>query len=83
MLIIPVNTTFSIKKAGSTGGYDGHCLRAYSYFGHLMPDIQQASENEKCFKLTLRDQTLYVKSTDTLLLPDGSRVTPEQYCSMQ
>lgn len=23
-----------------TDGYDGHSLRAYAYFGHLMPDIQ-------------------------------------------
>lgn len=22
-----------------TEGFDGHCLRAYTYFGHLMPDI--------------------------------------------
>lgn len=26
-----------------TDGYDGHCLRAYSYFGHHMPDIQAGS----------------------------------------
>ena len=24
-------------------GYDGHCLRAYAYFGHLMPDIDPES----------------------------------------
>ncbi len=22
-----------------TDGYDGHCLRAYAYFGEQMPDI--------------------------------------------
>lgn len=26
-----------------TDGYDGHCLRAYSYFSHLMPDIDPNS----------------------------------------
>lgn len=26
-----------------TDGYDGHCLRAYSYFSELMPDINPAS----------------------------------------
>lgn len=26
-----------------TDGYDGHCLRAYAYFGHKMPDIDPNS----------------------------------------
>lgn len=26
-----------------TDGYDGHCLRAYSYFGHKMPDVDPNS----------------------------------------
>lgn len=26
-----------------TDGYDGHCLRAYAYFGHRMPDIDPNS----------------------------------------
>lgn len=26
-----------------TDGYDGHCLRAYSYFGEVMPDIDPTS----------------------------------------
>ena len=29
-------------------GFDGHSLRAYSYWGDQMPDIQQAT-NEKCY----------------------------------
>lgn len=31
-----------------TDGFDGHSLRAYSYWGDQMPDIQQAT-NEKCY----------------------------------
>lgn len=31
------------KLAVYTQGYDGHCLRAYSYFGDQMPDIDPAS----------------------------------------
>lgn len=27
-----------------TDGYDGHCLRAFNYFGHLMPDIDDESD---------------------------------------
>lgn len=33
----------SIKRIGSTDGYDGHSLRAYSYFGNLMLDIDPNS----------------------------------------
>lgn len=29
----------SIKHIATTSGYDGHALRAYSYFGNQMPDI--------------------------------------------
>ena len=29
----------SVQKVGQTVGYDGHCLRAYGYFGDQMPDI--------------------------------------------
>ncbi|MGH1461269.1 MAG: DNA polymerase [Neptuniibacter sp.] len=28
-----------------TDGYDGHCLRAYAYFGDQMPDIKQTVES--------------------------------------
>jgi DNA polymerase-1 len=33
------NSVISIKKIGSTPGYDGHCLRAYAYFKDAMPTI--------------------------------------------
>ena len=36
---IPLGSKVSITKVGKTDGYDGHCLRAYSYFGTQMPDI--------------------------------------------
>ena len=36
---IPKGAKVSIKQVGSTDGYDGHCLRAYAYFGEDMPDI--------------------------------------------
>lgn len=42
---IKISTTakVSIKKIGQTDGYDGHCLRAYAYFGEQMPDIDPNS----------------------------------------
>lgn len=36
---IPKDAKITIKKVGQTDGYDGHCLRAYSYFGYKMADI--------------------------------------------
>lgn len=33
----------SVKPVGQTDGYDGHCLRAYSYFKEEMPDIDPLS----------------------------------------
>lgn len=44
-ITIPTGSTISVKKVGSTQGYDGHCLRAYSYFGEQMPDINPDSVN--------------------------------------
>lgn len=42
-LVIPSNSSISIKKLGKTDGYDGHCLRAYYYFKDKMPDIDGTS----------------------------------------
>jgi DNA polymerase-1 len=60
-------------------GYDGHCLRAYSYFSDLMPDIYQAEDTEECFKLIAGNETFYVKTGDVLSLPDGTKVLAENY----
>ena len=38
-LTIPDDATVAMIALGSTSGYDGHCLRAYSYFSEQMPDI--------------------------------------------
>ena len=40
---IPDGATISIQEVGRTQGYDGHSLRAYSYFGEHMPDIDPTS----------------------------------------
>lgn len=42
-LEIPTNAEIAIKKAGNTDGYDGHCLRAYSYFEDQMIGIDPTS----------------------------------------
>lgn len=40
---IPDGAKVSIKKTGRTDGYDGHCLRAYAYFGEQMEGIDPNS----------------------------------------
>lgn len=42
---IPTGAAFTIKEIGNTKGYDGHCLRAYTYFGNQMPDIEYTIES--------------------------------------
>ena len=44
-LSIPDAADVTITVAGSTSGYDGHCLRAYSYFSEQMPDIDPSTVN--------------------------------------
>lgn len=39
MLEIKSSDELNIVQVENTQGYDGHCLRAYSYFGTQMPDI--------------------------------------------
>ena len=42
-----------------TDGYDGHCLRAYSYWKELMPDITEQlnklDTTEQIYKVTYDD----------------------------
>lgn len=42
--------------------YDGHCLRAYSYYKHLMPDVTEKldyAKTGKCFKVTMEDGSVH------------------------
>lgn len=42
-LDIPAGSNVTVELAGRTDGYDGHCIRAYSYFRDEMPDIDPTS----------------------------------------
>ena len=42
-----------------TDGFDGHCLRAYSYYGESMPDIKMAPESAICYKAKVGDTDVY------------------------
>lgn len=48
-------------------GYDGHCLRAYSYFGEQMPDIEIAEPEEECYKIELDNgDILYIHENENI-----------------
>lgn len=42
-----------------TDGYDGHSLRAFTYFGNKMPDIEVAKENVICYRAIINNKDVY------------------------
>ncbi len=42
-----------------TDGFDGHSLRAHSYFSERMPDIEQAPEGARCFEAQVGDKRIW------------------------
>ena len=59
MLKITKQDEVSIEYIGNTDSYDGHCLRAYSYWKELMPDITKQLDKldttEQIYKVTYDD----------------------------
>lgn len=65
-----------------TDGYDGHSLRAFSYFREQMPDILQ-SEGRRVFRVEQGGEIHYLFEGDQVQLPDGSITSIESaMCSM-
>ena len=62
-----------------TDGFDGHSLRAFSYFGDKMPDIRQAKENERCFKLNIGNTDICLKSGDVVKYKNTTYTMEEFY----
>ena len=50
MLEIKSSDELNIVQVENTQGYDGHCLRAYSYFGTQMPDITNTVDSINSIK---------------------------------
>lgn len=64
-----------------TDGYDGHSLRAYSYFKEQMPTILQ-SEGRRVFKITQGNgEQIYLFSGDLVTLPSGEVKLVEELVS--
>ena len=57
--ISALTTKDPAKLAVYLYGFDGHCLRAQTYFSENMPDIQRAPEGAKCYKATVGSQVIY------------------------
>lgn len=59
--------------------YDGHSLRAYSYFKEQMPDITLAEENEKCYIANVGGTDILFKESDTINYLDNNYTGKEFY----
>ena len=57
--ISALTTKDPAKLAVYLFGFDGHCLRAYSYFSENMPDIERAPDGAKCYKALIGDREVY------------------------
>lgn len=62
IMSITSDDDFDITFLRTSSSYDGHSLRAFSYWGHLMPEISQATDEEQCFQV---GETSF-KATDTI-----------------
>lgn len=52
-----------------TEGYDSHSLAAYSYWPEQFKDIPQATKEEECFKVILKDNSVtYLTKTELINL---------------
>ena len=81
MLQINSTDTVTIEKLPNASGYDGHCLRAYSYFKDKMPDIELAQENEKCYSAKGGSSDIFWKSSDTINY-QGKSYTGDEFYEM-
>ena len=57
MLEIKSTDSVSITQAPNTDGFDGHCLRAYAYFGDQMPKVTIPTEG-KAYRYEADDGTV-------------------------
>ncbi|MFC0819749.1 DNA polymerase [Moraxella marmotae] len=59
-------TKDSNKLKVYTDGYDGHCLRAYAYWGDKMSDIELADITDTCYHAKVGLSEIFWKSSDTI-----------------
>ena len=71
MLQIKPNDKFTIKYDHAFPAYDGHCLRAFFYYGDQMPDIHMAEAGTRVFKVTLDNGTVEYLTEEELHVKYG------------
>lgn len=59
-------------------GFDGHCLRAHSYWPEKFPHIQLAEEKHTCYRANVNGTDFYFKENDKLEY-DGKTYTGKQF----
>jgi len=62
------------KLAVYLQGFDGHSLRAQTYFSEHMPNIERAPENAKCYKALLGTKEIYFHEHEIIMYM-GKKVT--------
>ena len=78
---IPKGAKIAIKQVGNTDGYDGHCLRAYSYFGDQMEGIDPESvESINSIESKYKDLRQESKAPTFALTYQGTYITLMKNC---
>ncbi len=72
--ISAVTTKDKNKLKVYTDGYDGHCLRAFSYFGERMPDIEDTVKSINLIKNLYPDERQDGKTPTFLLTYGGTYI---------
>lgn len=81
MLEIKFTDAVSIVRVDNTQGYDGHCLRAYTYYADLMPDIDPNSvESINSISSKYKDLRQESKAPSFALTYQGTYITLIKNC---
>ena len=70
----------NVVKAGSSSGYDGHSLRAYAYFGEMMPDIEDTVESVNSIQEKYKVYRQDSKAPTFALTYQGTYITLMKNC---
>lgn len=65
-VISAVTTKDPNKLKVYTDGFDGHCLRAQSYFGEKMPDIEMAPEGVACYRAMIGEKEIFFHADEEI-----------------
>ena len=59
MLCVKSTDSVQIRRIQNAPSFDGHSLRAQTYFSENMPDIERAPEGAKCYKALVGEREIY------------------------